>query len=350
MKTNCLIIAIFLIAGLQANSQISVSGTVRDSLNQPVPFAQVYFSKSTIGTAANDSGVYKLNVPQSGLYELVVSSIGYHSFTKTIVAENKDIVENVKLRPAAKVLDEVTVVAKDKQYKKNYAMFSSVFLGETSFASQCRIMNPEDIRLQMDKEKNTLTAHSLRPILIENKALGYLVSYQLSDFKYCPTTGLFYISGNSYFISMPGNLEEEHRWKQQRLLVYYGSQLHFIRSLYAASLANESFDLHEYSQGIRDEDIISKRSLTQDQLVLARYLDCVEVFFPRKLVIYYKGDIPVQLGTSDLSTVSKVSFTKPIRVYPNGRFDNGYSVTWEGRMASDRIACLLPFDYQPVMY
>ncbi|NJO90860.1 MAG: carboxypeptidase-like regulatory domain-containing protein [Chloroflexia bacterium] len=161
--------------GFNLSAQTLISGYVRDSLNNPVPFASIYLSNTTIGTTADELGAYKLKIPQNGQYDLTITCIGYKFYSKTIHAEGKNIVINAILRTSTQTLNEITVTARDKYRKQNYSRFIRVFLGESKNSKSCSILNPEDLRLHYDSENKKLTGYSVKPLIIENRALGYKI-------------------------------------------------------------------------------------------------------------------------------------------------------------------------------
>ena len=72
-----LLFCLLVMVGIFASAQIR--GTVTDSLtHEPVPFVQVYYEGSTIGTQTDERGRYHLSSPSGGKSQkLVFQSIGY---------------------------------------------------------------------------------------------------------------------------------------------------------------------------------------------------------------------------------------------------------------------------------
>jgi hypothetical protein len=63
--------------------QVQISGTVKDTLGEPVSFASVYIKGTTKGTSANIDGIYVLKV-NPGQVTLVFKAIGFKPAEKTI--------------------------------------------------------------------------------------------------------------------------------------------------------------------------------------------------------------------------------------------------------------------------
>lgn len=333
MKTTFTLTA-FLFA-ISLNAQVFISGVVMDSLRRPVPFAVVYISNSTIGSAADSTGKYVLKVPQPGSYELIATCIGYKTFVKKIYLERADVVEEIVLKAKPQELNEVVVIARDKARKRNYARFCKIFLGETPDAAFCRILNPEDLRLTMDEETRVLSGTSVKPLLIENRALGYLISYQLNDFKFYVNKGLFKYSGNPFFQVMEGTLKEMDQWRINRANNYYGSQMHFFRAFYGNRLEWESFKIYTSTP---EGSFTTEKELTRKDLCLAENSNNLEIYYPKPVRISFE---------KEKNCSSNATFSNVIRIYPNGFFEDGYSILWQGEMGSFRMANMLPYDYKP---
>jgi hypothetical protein len=94
-----------------------VNGTVTDAgTKKPIPFANVAFTGSSIGTNTGESGKYSLLTNKS-YTQIKVSSVGYKDAFLTVVPGKEQIV-NVKLFPAAKQLQEVVIkTAKKPKYR-----------------------------------------------------------------------------------------------------------------------------------------------------------------------------------------------------------------------------------------
>ena len=91
---------------LFSQSTISVSGTVTDNENQPLPGASVVLKATTTGTQTDFDGNFILdNVPSNGV--LIVSYIGYTSKEISINSQNSI---TISLQEDTQSLDEVVVI------------------------------------------------------------------------------------------------------------------------------------------------------------------------------------------------------------------------------------------------
>ncbi|WP_449436122.1 carboxypeptidase-like regulatory domain-containing protein [Pedobacter steynii] len=92
--------------GLSAQ-QLKLSGSIKDTEGQTVPFASVYIKNTTIGTSANVDGVYSLNI-EKGSFTIIYKAIGYKALEKEITM-NDNLTEDVVITPETYTLAGVTI-------------------------------------------------------------------------------------------------------------------------------------------------------------------------------------------------------------------------------------------------
>jgi hypothetical protein len=93
----------------------SISGYVYDEFNAPIPFANVYLKNTQTGTAADAKGRYYLQLNDPGVYNLVITSIGYENFeSQVLVNHRENVVKNIWLAVDQTELNEVTISAKKR--------------------------------------------------------------------------------------------------------------------------------------------------------------------------------------------------------------------------------------------
>ncbi|MCK8496000.1 hypothetical protein M0L20_29310 [Spirosoma sp. RP8] len=61
-------------------------------------------------------------------------------------------------------------------------MFTNNFIGQSQNADLCRIVNPDV--LMFNQSGQTLIVCAQQPLVIDNKALGYRLRFQLDYFRY----------------------------------------------------------------------------------------------------------------------------------------------------------------------
>ena len=98
----------------------------------------------------------------------------------------------------AKVLEikEINVESNKSGWSRSRMMqvFKEEFLGTSENAQSCKIENGNDIYLYYNNDTKVLHANSRKPIVIENKLLGYRVYYLLDYFRKSDSTKIYIIS------------------------------------------------------------------------------------------------------------------------------------------------------------
>ena len=240
---KCIFPALLLFSSYLCFSQGRLlKGRVTDINSKPVISASVFLSNTSSGTKTNDQGYFQLTVPE-GKFDLVVSSIGYETFTRPLEAGTLSEL-SVKLQPKAAELENIVIEPFEKDgWQKWGRFFIENFIGTSAVAGKCEIKNAKAIRFRYSKSKNLLTAIALEPLIIENKALGYRLEYQLELFSYdFKSTYLSYL-GYPFFQELGGGRSKSKKWEKAREEVYYGSMMHFMRALYRNKIKEEKFEV-----------------------------------------------------------------------------------------------------------
>ena len=140
-------------------SAITVSGTVTDEKNEPLPYTAVYIQGTTTGTATNGKGYYQLNL-DAGSYKLVFQMISYKKHIESILVSTSPLTINVKLYPEEITLREVVVKAEDPSYPIiRQAIARKDYYQKQVKSYQCRVFTKSLFRLTNAPEKlfgNTL--------------------------------------------------------------------------------------------------------------------------------------------------------------------------------------------------
>ncbi len=93
----------------------SITGTVKSSTKEAIPFANIVVLNSTIGTAADKEGNFTLTLP-NGNHTIVVSFVGYATQTKTAqIEKGKTTTIDFTLTEQSNQLDEVVVTSEKKE-------------------------------------------------------------------------------------------------------------------------------------------------------------------------------------------------------------------------------------------
>ncbi|MFL5741747.1 MAG: carboxypeptidase-like regulatory domain-containing protein [Flavisolibacter sp.] len=213
-----LAIIFFLFLSFPAFSQSTVSGVVLDAeKGKPIPFASVFLSNTSIGTKTDDVGHFELSIP-NGRFDLVVSSIGYETHSQTIQSAEVNQLLTIKLKLREEKMETVVVEPFEKDGWVNWGnFFIENFIGNSEFASRCMIKNTGVIKFRDSKKNHQLNAYAFEPLEIENRALGYHITYQLENFSYDFNTHLLLITGYPFFQDLAAGSARKKKGKKQGL-------------------------------------------------------------------------------------------------------------------------------------
>ncbi|GAB3928259.1 carboxypeptidase-like regulatory domain-containing protein [Mucilaginibacter myungsuensis] len=371
-------------------AQSTISGRVVSMANKNgVAAASVFLSNTSIGTNTLPDGTYTLKNVRNGQYDLVVTCVGYEPHHYTVLINNTDkAVDVIELMPKVTELKEVTIKYDPKDLnsdkannalrKIQLARFTAEFLGRTANASECKLLNPDILDLYHDPKDNSLRANAPDFLLIQNDALGYKIKYLLTDFYFTPKTGDVYYVGSFIFEPLTGDEASQRKWMRNRVAAYKGSDMHFLRACIIDMVTEEGFTVYSltrknndarqpdsvikakatafkmagFDRGVRDSlkywaeqanmpkytEIRSNKPVpTRDYIRLTQTKGLFAIGYPGKLQIRYK--------TRALNAL--ISFYEPFSFFDNnGVIVNPRSNTMEGAWAFQRVADLLPVDYE----
>ncbi len=333
----------------------TITGQVTDNqTNEPIPFVNVFISNTTQGTQTDVKGNFTLKLQTSGYSKVVASMVGYKSFEQEFVLRPGEVRRlTIKLQTDTKYLNEVKVSGKrDKQWKRLYKDFEREFLGRTKNARNSKITNPYQIDIK--KKRQVLIANADQAIEIENKALGYGISYQLERFQ---VTGTAYeFSGKTLFKLLPATDENQTQvWENNRNQTYRGSLRHFLKAVANRRSQKEGFRVYfeiDSTEKISRNRYFSRNALIEVNPDTLAQLNSVlqRVTLPgRRFEIHYLNRRDPQNWYFDLDReISWLEIkAKTLDFSYNGILENSRQIETIGSMSKRRIADLLPDDYQP---
>ncbi len=300
-----------------------IRGTISDKQSgHPIAFASIYFNGTFDGTISDQDGIFELDISKNSSMPLTISAIGYYSEMITNLISNEAL--KIFLSPKVIELNEVVINAKSPSgiRKEHLQLFRTSLLGITANASKCKILNEDDISFSLYHD--TLEAFASKPIMIENKALGYKITYYLDKFEYDKKSKTIFFYGNIIFNEDFSIVESKKEiFEKRRKDAYLGSRMHFFRMLWSDELASAGFRVK--SADNLDLDSKSIVYLNVNGKYLLNYSNEMEVIFHknRSSIVFLK---------------EKIYFDK------NGYFDP-MGIGWKGEMAIQRIADWLPFEY-----
>lgn len=245
MMKNCLFIIALLVV-VQVKCQVyTLSGKVTDKeTGNPIAGASVFLSSTSIGTSANDKGLFALHNVPTGKFDLVVSSLGYETYFETITPASLKAPLNITLKSKANQLADVVVGTYEKNGWATWGKtFTDDFIGTSFNAANCEIKNYDIIKFRYSKTKRRLEAFADEPLVIENRGLGYTIHYKLEMFLHDFENSTITYYGFPLFEEMSGNFRKQKRWQENRKDAYFGSVMHFMRCMYANRLNENGYEI-----------------------------------------------------------------------------------------------------------
>jgi hypothetical protein len=356
LSTLFLILALSFSKGQAQTTTYTIEGDVVEAKNtEAIPSANVFLEGTTIGTQSDSKGHFIIKNITSGNYQLAASMVGFQTFSQKIMVSANNITVKISMLEDVKSLEEVKVSGeRDRIWEKQFKVFEKEFLGSYFDKKEVKIINKEVLDFQF--KEGELSANATQPLVIENKALGYKITYILKGFEKNKT--------KTYFKGIPRyekliskNIEEERAWEKNRQIAYKGSLMHFLKSLLEDNLEEEGFDAHfvnpnfvkktsgrilfyelsERNVPLRPKEIIQK---INEQPLLYRLLWT----YPLE-VVYKKQRAGMSVFPDAPHPYTLLVPLNTIFVTDNGNLLDPYSVEIRGKMGELGYADLLPLDY-----
>ncbi len=324
MKRLAFILLLFQITVISF-SQV-IKGTISDkNTKSAIDYASVYINGTFIGTYTDENGNFELDISKSPSMPISISAIGYYSVTLDEYSVGKPLI--ILLEPKVFELQEVVIKAKaiNRQRRANMVIFRNEFLGTTDNGRMCDILNEEDITFNYGSDRDTLKAYASKPIIIENRALGYKITYYLDAFEFYRKDQSFFFKGNMVFTEdLTSDESKQKFYTKKRQYAYIGSRMHFFRTLWTNSLGSTGFDV---------------KNLAGILLNISQYV------FADKNGKYLKYNTSLDLYYYSRFRTSSIIFLKDkVYFYGNGYYDPS-GILWEGRLAMQRVGDWLPYEY-----
>jgi hypothetical protein len=254
---RCLALIIFLIPACSVLGQAqntNPAGQIIDAQSKmPVAGASIFINNSTYGMTSREDGTFDWSPFPPPPFDLTITAIGYESAVIPVTAGTSNSRLTIPLKARAFDLDEVTIKGPEKDGWEKYGQqFTEDFIGYSSFARECDILNKEVLEFRYNEGVLRVTAD--KPLKIRNKATGYLVTYWLEDFELDQNTRRLYYKGYTQFASLDSKRKGKvKKWETNRLSAYKGSIYHFMRSVYQGNTSREGFEIRKLKRVSQDE-------------------------------------------------------------------------------------------------
>lgn len=336
----------------------------------PIPLAEVFISGTTYGSITNDEGEFELKTSFLPC-QLVSSHISYAPFSMMIDVESMSYV-TIKLIPYEHEIQEITVEAMNTR-KENMKLFKQVFLGTDEYASTCTILNDSVLLFNWDSSVFSATAY--QPILVDNDRLGYRIKIILNEFRLLYDQeaykkiqknkrnitdiggAVYQMQGEFFFIPHPpGKRGKQERIKKSRMKAYFGSRMHFLRSLYLGNPKKHGYDIRP---NYYPAPINRYRDLEWQGIKLL-FLD--PEGYPDRLLLYPSGTMTINFiqkyngepldltednGQDLIHHYSEVKFGSSKCIIRSIGTTSDYCLMFSGYIGGQRISTLLPDDFEP---
>ncbi len=343
----------------QHQAYVRIVGSVKDiATNENLLGANVFIDNTSIGTTSDIQGKFILNV-HPGTQTIVISFVGYETFHRVVTLKTgSDYQLHIKLNPESILLDGILVISKkDEEWSDLMERFEMSFLGTSENGRSCQILNPWVIEFK--KKKDSLIVTTASPILIQNKRLGYEITFHLSRF-YENTDKRFQIEGFVQFkISNAQDKFEESYWDENRRQAYQGSTRHFFQALIKRSCDTEGFliyaDRKDYQRTFRSKSFAQELSRAVDWLPADSILiwpdttnsTSYRIKLNHRIEIHYLKSQAQKKLYNDIDY--QVSWLVPKKDFliadTSGVYSELSPFSISGSMSLMRIGDLLPFDY-----
>jgi hypothetical protein len=342
-------------------------GLLLDKLtNQPIVGASVFINSSAIGAVSGSDGTFNLlKFIQAQIEKpiLTIVAIGYETEKYNLVNSTGRVV--IYLKPKVRELETVTVRAAEKNGWEKYGKdFIESFLSYSEFSKLCTIENPEVLKFYYDPNNNALNVVARKPLIIQNKALGYKITYWLESYSQNFNSRILTYSGLTLFEDLirPNKRKgQAEKWLLNRAIAYQGSVMHFVRSVHAGTLASSGFvvrrlDKVEGSRKGRYSNVVDPKILLE-----ADFLDTIEdqkmLKFPKFLYVLYNKELeelpylikmqPFKKPTpAPQTTIVQLVDIDAVEIFANGHLEPAISFFLDGYWSYEKMDKLLPLDYK----
>ncbi len=330
-----------------------VAGKITEiKTNKPIEFANVYVANTMSGCITDKGGLFIIKNLPVGKHTIVFSCVGYlpHTLLVNIVADTTRL--NIQLVIEEVSLNEVVVSSKvDKKWKKQLEKFKKYFLGNNPNTEYCTILNSYVLDFVEEKKDNkkTLKAKASGLLQVENRALGYKITFLLQDFEVGGSMFL-YLAQPKYEFLTPKDKKEEIKWEKARFEAYKGSLRHFLHTVATDTTQKAGFTVS------KNENMYGEGKMVKNYTDLCPPSEMVDkklILFDNYLKVVYKKestyDISTDKYTDNLQTSwLKMNQTKPATFYLNGYLENPLSILQYGYWSFLGVATELPLEYVPI--
>ena len=258
-----------------------------------------------------------------------------------VIPEDTLYTIDFKLAPRVVELAEVSVEdRRPRGWKRDFIRFNRLFLGASSNGRRAEIKNR--YALDFETADNVFKARASEPLEIENRSLGYRITFILTDFRMDQNTDLLHMQGPFYFTELePTSQNEADRWRANREKTYKGSLQHILRSLISNNHVIQGYNIliDDRENAPHSDEAVYLRSIEGLSIVEPTERDYLyRISFSDYLYIEYENELSwVEMNREEAKIHTSGYVYAPF--YEQG------ALTVHGALSARRVADLLPRDY-----
>lgn len=320
--------------------------------------ASVFAENTTLGTATDADGNFKIWLPNGG-HNISVTFSGFATSSQRVTNANENTNLMFTLMPKTTDLTDVVVVASNEVkdgWNKYGAFFIENFIGKSSIARHCQIANPEVLKFYYSKKRNRLKIMADDPVIIQNPSLGYNIRYSLDSFTHEYTSSVSYYSGFMMFEELYKNNDAPEQILSNRKQAFNGSVLHFMRSLFHQNLAKDGFEVQFLVKSGDNEKAITVKDYYKALNYKKSESNNSVHIIPNQpeVVVIYTKEKPEEdyLKMDNDSTQSDFQFSileinpkDGLTIEENGYYYDQTDLLFKEYWTWEKVGDMLPFDY-----
>lgn len=352
----------FFLASSNSFAQQIVRGFVVDSATQkPIEGAAVFFDKTTYGTITNKNGFFVLKSREETKSPLVIRYLGYkikkmtdppqNQNAKFVLVKQEEGLEAVVINTQNQKKERPKKLSDEKDKYQALSIFKYFFLGNRFYLYDTKILNEDALDYYITDDKLQIIISAKEPLIVQNDYLDYQITYYLERFVLYrkmsevvskPVTDYYEYYGTILFkdLQKPGRARK--KFKKRRNEVYYGSRLHFMRSLAKNKLESQGFKTFNIEVDSINILTIPKENFT-------------EVLPPKESLVIHKKDmihfkrtrIQDSIKHYIKSAASSIHAKRNFGIDEMGNFFPWDAILFEGRFGQEGMAKALPLDFKP---
>jgi hypothetical protein len=243
---TCLFFLSLSIPTLLAQETANIRGVVMDdSTGFPIPNVNVFLSNTTLGSATDENGRFRIENVPLGSYRVAASMMGY-SFETEHVEVLDTITYEIEFELTQEALQGPSVEVVERYPRERRAQlrrFRDLFLGTTGNARKCELVNQYVLQFDVSESGHRFQAETVAPLSVVNNALGYKLTVFLEDFDWSAENEGRYVAAVQFEELEPEDKRQARIWRERRIEAYMGSRRHFLRSLIRGNFWREGFDV-----------------------------------------------------------------------------------------------------------